>query len=175
MNYEKKYKSLVEAVKTLKEANPSDEGIQKWIKDNVPELVESEDERISNAIICYITDYSDGHCMINVNGVTRSEAVAWLEKQGEHKPIEWSEEDKLGLQNTIALIQGYKDCNDKDEYCVEGCDYSLNWLNSLKERHLWKPSEEQMKALAQATVPDDCLEAYETLWHDLNNLRKTIK
>ena len=63
----------------------------------------------------------------------------------EQKPIEWSEEDKLGLQNTIALIQGYKDCNDKDEYCVEGCDYSLNWLNSLKERHLWRPSEEQIR------------------------------
>ena len=37
-NYEKKYKSLVKAVKTLKETNPSDEGIQNWVKDNVPEL-----------------------------------------------------------------------------------------------------------------------------------------
>ena len=42
IDYEKKYKNLVEAVKVLQETNPSDEGIQNWVKDNVPELTESE-------------------------------------------------------------------------------------------------------------------------------------
>ncbi len=32
MDYEKKYKDLVEAVRKLQEANPSDEGIQTWVK-----------------------------------------------------------------------------------------------------------------------------------------------
>ena len=45
MDYEKRYKDLVEAVKMLKEANPSDEGLQNWVNDNVPELKESEDEQ----------------------------------------------------------------------------------------------------------------------------------
>ena len=40
MDYEKKYRDLVEAVKELQEANPSDEGIQKWVEDNVPELAD---------------------------------------------------------------------------------------------------------------------------------------
>ena len=48
MDYEKKYKALVEAVKILKEANPSDEGIQNWVNDNVPELQESEDEKLNH-------------------------------------------------------------------------------------------------------------------------------
>ena len=71
MDYEKKYKALVEAVKTLKEVNPSDEGIQNWVNDNVPELIESEDKEIRGAIIDYLKD----------NNLT--EWAAWLEKQGE--------------------------------------------------------------------------------------------
>ena len=44
---------------------------------------------------------------------------------------EWSLEDELGLQNTIALVQGYRDsaCG---EYEIECCDYSLNFLKSLR-------------------------------------------
>ena len=44
MNYKEKYNELVNAVKILKEANPSDEDIQNWVNDNVPELTESENE-----------------------------------------------------------------------------------------------------------------------------------
>ena len=82
-NYEQKYKKALEAVKFLQEVNPSDEGIQNWVKDNFPELKESEDERMRKSIIYalrnggfYSTDKTD-------------EAIAWLEKQGEqHSPID---------------------------------------------------------------------------------------
>ena len=36
--YKIKYNNLVEAIRELGELNPSDEGIQNWINDNVPEL-----------------------------------------------------------------------------------------------------------------------------------------
>ena len=71
MDYEKKYKDLVEAVKELQEANPYDDGIQKWVRDNVPELKESEDEKIRMEIIEYIK-----------TGTYHKKWVAWLEKQG---------------------------------------------------------------------------------------------
>ena len=77
MDYEKRYKDLVEAVKTLKEANPSDEGIQNWVKDNVPELQESEDEKIRKWIISALK-------YANHKGVY-DKHLSWLEKQGEPK------------------------------------------------------------------------------------------
>ena len=54
MDYKEKYNKLVEAIKVLQEANPSDEGIQNWVEDNVPELAESEDERIRKEIYTYL-------------------------------------------------------------------------------------------------------------------------
>lgn len=76
MDYKEKYNKLVEAIKVLQEANPSDEGVQNWVEDNVPELAESEDERIRKAIICYI-GYGQ-HC-----GVSNIDMIAWFEKQSE--------------------------------------------------------------------------------------------
>ena len=51
MYYERRYNEILAAIKKLQESNPSDEGIQNWINDNVPELCESEDERIRKKLI----------------------------------------------------------------------------------------------------------------------------
>jgi len=77
MDYKEKYNKLVEAVKVLQEANPSDEGIQNWINDNVPELAESEDERIREALIRFHKS------TIDIDGIKGEDIIAWLEKQGE--------------------------------------------------------------------------------------------
>ena len=55
MDYKEKYNRLLDAIKELQKANPSDEGIQNWINDNVPELAESEDERIRKEILEFVT------------------------------------------------------------------------------------------------------------------------
>ena len=71
MNYEKKYNELVNAIKILKETNPSDEGIHNWVNDNVPELAESENEdfyiddsynRIKRYLGIALMDYLDNNC-----------------------------------------------------------------------------------------------------------------
>ena len=112
MNYEKKYRDLVEAVKELQKANPSDDGIQKWIKDNVPELKESEDEESKKWILEYLYD-----------GLRKSDeqfknqfkcAIAWLEKQGEQKPTckiepkfhkgEWIACEGLNTARIISIV-----------------------------------------------------------------------
>lgn len=76
MYYEKKYNKLVEAIKVLQETNPSDEGIQNWVNDNVPELADSEDERIRRNIIAALKGVGYYDCDLT------NECIAWVEKQG---------------------------------------------------------------------------------------------
>lgn len=78
MNYEKKYNELIEAIKILRDINPSDEGIQNWISDNFPELKESEDEKIRKTLITFHKNTTV--CIGDIKG---DEIVSWLEKQGE--------------------------------------------------------------------------------------------
>lgn len=81
MDYEKKYKNLVEAVKQLQKANPSDEGIQNWVKDNVPELKESNDEKIRKALIDYFDDANKAcENPLQSYGIHTDNVIAWLEK-----------------------------------------------------------------------------------------------
>lgn len=47
----------------------------------------------------------------------------------------WSEEDDEMLDGIILRCEKY------------GHQEQINWLKSLKERHAWKPTEEQMRAL----------------------------
>ena len=82
MDYKEKYNKLVEAVKVLQETNPSDEGIQNWVNDNVPELAESRDEKVRKWIYNYFRS-----CLptwIHPD-ITCGEILDWLEKQGEPK------------------------------------------------------------------------------------------
>jgi hypothetical protein len=94
MDYKKKYEKLVDAVKVLRDNNPSDEGIQNWVNDNVPELKENEDERIKKEIIDYIK-----------TGTYHKKWIAWLEKQG-NKPqgksaLEAIRDEKVDNANKI--------------------------------------------------------------------------
>lgn len=83
MDYKKKYNKLVEAIKVLQETNPSDEGIQNWVNDNVPELKESEDkipQKLHNLLCAEVT-----YEQFEKYNLTVDSALDWLEKQGERK------------------------------------------------------------------------------------------
>lgn len=78
MDYKEKYNNILEKARILKYANPSDEGIQKWVEDTFPELKESEDERIRKELI----DAVQGYALPMPLSVKRKDAwIAWLEKQ----------------------------------------------------------------------------------------------
>ena len=51
MDNEEKYKKLIRAIKILREIKPRDESLEKWIKDYVPDLAETDDERIRKSLI----------------------------------------------------------------------------------------------------------------------------
>ena len=46
MDNEEKYKKLIRAIKVLRALKPHDECLENWIKENAPEIADSEDERI---------------------------------------------------------------------------------------------------------------------------------
>ena len=87
MDYKEKYNKLVESIKKLQEANPSDEGIQNWVNDNVPELRESEDEKIRGTLLSVFKEAAEriGDNREWDSGITYMSVVAWLEKQAEHQ------------------------------------------------------------------------------------------
>lgn len=79
MNYEEKYRKLVDAIKEMRDVNPSDEGLQNWISDNVPELAESEDERIRKVLLEMFSNAGKN----DWRGIPNEKVIAWLEKLGE--------------------------------------------------------------------------------------------
>jgi len=124
MDYEKKYKALVEAVNMLKETNPSDEGIQNWVKDNVPELQESEDERIRKCI----TDLVKENDWSNIYGIAKEQCIAWLERQGKQDMTEaFRTEYEKGRADAIAEMQ----IRQMQEY-LDGVDRVQNYKELTK-------------------------------------------
>lgn len=83
MDYEKKYEKLVDAVKVLRDNNPSDEGIQNWVSDNVPELRESEDARTRKGLTDFLKRKFENSCSPTPSKKVLTGWIAWLEKQGE--------------------------------------------------------------------------------------------
>ena len=65
-----------------------------------PELVESEDERIINAIIGILMNSN----AIDIN-VSQEKMLAWLEKQKEQKPVEWKPQPE-SLEALMYAIEG---------------------------------------------------------------------
>lgn len=166
MNYEQKYNKLVNAIKVLQETNPSDEGIQNWVNDNVPELRKSEDEKVRENIIHLVNAHGQGRF--------RESMLAWLEKQGQ-KPV-WSEEDEktvTGIINDIQeRLEDYPTEQLADIYFKE-----IKFLKSLKDRvgceanctTMWKPSEEQIGVI-EAVINNRSFQR----WH-LNSLYEQLK
>ena len=59
---------------------------------------------------------------------------------------EWSEEDENRFSNLIYLVEH----SDEGKGTKEGFVKFINRLKSIKERYAWKPSDDQMEALAWA-------------------------
>jgi len=137
MDYEKRYNELIDAIKEMLEANPHDEGLQNWVQDNVPELTESEDERIRESAIKLLRRI-DSAVKWSQDGYTLGDIIAWLEKQVEQKS-DWSDEDCYKVQRICMYLNEakkyYADITEVRE-CIE-------WLKFLKERINYKKGGEE--------------------------------
>ena len=142
MDYKEKYNRLLDAIKELQKANPSDEGIQNWINDNVPKLAESEVEKIRKALIRFHKS------SIDIDGIKGEDIIAWLEKQVQ-KPTdetapkfhegEWIIRSAEGFKHNSYLVKEVKDyyvCED-----LKGRRVTFTFSDVHKNFKLWNISD----------------------------------
>ena len=142
--YEKKYKEALERAKKLHQESIERNGDRVYwagdLESIFPELRESEDERIRKAVIDFFSLQDDN---TTYSLIPKKDILAWLEKQKEQKPSEWSEEDEHRKSDAIYFLETAK----KHYASTLEIEATISWLKSLRPQPHWKPTEEQMKAL----------------------------
>jgi len=103
MDYEKKYKEALEKAKefyALCEKCGAKDTVD-FLEDSFPELKESEDEKVRKELIKVFSNREKYLIDQSFGDITVSEVLAWLEKQGEQKPIikMKSPEESLGISS----------------------------------------------------------------------------
>lgn len=204
MTQEEKAKAYDEAIERAKEVydayrfsmdtsnfNPTD------IEYIFPQLAESEDEKIRKWLYDYIERVGRTW---GKQPFHYEQILAWLERQKEQKPAEWSEEDEIIFQHCLVILHdyGYDDwfksiCSQPKQEWDEECKKKIVELKTFismskgfnKEnrqkafdmidslRPSWKPSKEQMEALkkeADKYWEVDGVDPLYTLWQDLQKL-----
>ena len=173
MDYKEKYEQALQRAKQFSEKPflEDSKGIVEYI---FPELKESEDDKtkrilhsISSKISFHLRDIfteEEFQCFDTWSN-------SWLEKQGEQKPAEWSEEDNVNLNYIIKVLGRLYERNDK-AYLQESLERKIKWLKSLRPQSHWKPSDEQMDALDDVISSRDIkYDVLSELWKDLKKLK----
>jgi hypothetical protein len=99
MNYEEKYKSALEWMRSI---YPTMQGADKEDAEHYfPELRESDDEKIRKRLIAMCKHYIECYALDPYNIDDYKEALAWLEKQNEQKPVfeMKTPEESLGIDS----------------------------------------------------------------------------
>ena len=110
MTIQEKAKAYDEAIERAKEFIVASAAYDKFTIEKIfPELKESEDERIREALIALLKfGLEDGSAIAPGFNETKEQALAWLEKQGK-KPqgksaLEAIKEEKVDNQNCVKSI-----------------------------------------------------------------------
>ena len=141
MDYEKKYKRLYNFISDLYPF--MSEYCKEKVEGFLPELKESEDERISKEIIKYLEQTVPHHHRDEV--LKSKEWIAWLEKQGEQKPA-WSEKDEKEYKYVLKFVDNIlNNCGNKKDY--EHSKRCYDWIKSLRPQPKQEWSEEDQNAL----------------------------
>ena len=122
----------------------------------------------------------------NLLTVERAKEMSPFMRSGfENEYAAWSEEDEKTWKELIEEVKDQldsvpsPDCMGKeDEKVLKQLTRWLDWLKSLKDRHTWKPTEEQMKILNE--VLNFAANHESPYWNDyifgtLNNLIRQLK
>ena len=110
LSIEEKAKAYDEAIKRLRNAFCDNNSrmceeyrnaVLKIIEPIFPELKESEDEKIRKWIIDY---FKENNAALAFSGISNESVIAWLEKQGEQKPVELPKGEDYGIDGLYAAI-----------------------------------------------------------------------
>lgn len=129
-DYEKLYKDALGRAEAIASKGPAS---AKFMSEIFPEFDKFNDERIRKALHEFIHDTLGDE--LNGYDISKAEALAYLEKQKEKKPAEWSEEDKEMLKDIIAGIEATKQrLFTNDSQGRAQMQARIDWLKSLRPR-----------------------------------------
>ena len=132
-----------EAINEIKSWDFLNEKESEAVRTLIPELRESEDERIRQKLVWLL---QQDICPFPEEEATKM--IAYLEKQKEQKPAEWSEEDERMITRICANLEYLVKEAGSDSILKEKLEERIKWMKRLKSlRPSWKPSEEQMNML----------------------------
>ena len=125
----KAYDKAIERVKVFKEhlLEINEKDYADELNYIFPELKESEDERIREAILESLPKYG----YLPQTSIRVEDAIAWLEKQGQ-KEATWNKEDEENMNNVLYILNQLKDTSSYEEDNIP--EKAINWFKSLKER-----------------------------------------
>lgn len=121
-DYKKKYENLIERLRRAKETKGG-YTFKSVVDEFVPELAESEEEKIRKALIDTFQYYSASKESPYLHNISKEQILAWLEKQGEQKPeindnillrfafYQYDDDDTLYLSSVFV-----EECNRKHGY-----------------------------------------------------------
>ena len=142
--------------KALKKASAAHKDEDKHLKATLerifPELKESEDEKIKNAILNHLKKMW-GNCQDDVCGVHVEDAIAWLERQGDKDKL-IQELGEYKVKYTQEVLEKYiNSMSNKDDerlkktaiaflkdFAEQGYENALeciDWLEKQDEMHIW--------------------------------------
>ena len=159
MDYEKKYKEALERMESYVKDGRFSQAFAALI---FPEFEESDDEKIRKWLLDLYSKFNPDDNAIK--GIPFSHVIAWLEKQGEQKPVEWSDGDIRHIQYAIDGLERYiKEHPDPEFGNATPCEKAaVRWLKSLKDRCLpqpkqeWSEEDEDMRYKATAVLNKLC-------------------
>lgn len=143
------------------------EGYEARIDGNkvIIEKKEDVDEKIRRGLLRFLGDIADK--LFALHGISKNDALAYLEKQKEQKPTEWSEEDKEIMHDIIKYHYDQGEISSKHNKWASWLEHKYFSLQSH-----WEPSKKQMEALkvvARGFLADDP-DAIDSLLTDLQKL-----
>lgn len=123
-----------EAIKIVKSHYPANKQmLNEALEFLIPELKESEDEKIRKDLITFLDEIWHFGKNTNFDKWDKSDCsnwIAWLEKQAEQKPVEWSEYDEHKVKDIIYFLNSAK----KHYASTVELDACVRWLWSLLQR-----------------------------------------
>ena len=135
----------LEAIKAKMDYYDSDKRLRAAIETLIPELAESEDERIRKALIWHLKAGED----FVSNGVTKAECITYLENQKENIEREYVFRPLAGTDITIAAEQAIRRANEGDKlvlafngaYIPVKKSYSANNIVDIYDAFIVKQEE----------------------------------
>lgn len=106
-DYKEILKGVINIINTTKNKNDISSVICAYIYEQCPEFIENEDERIRKDMIIWLKGFIGEASGVGYTEDEIKERIAWLEKQSEHKEIDWDEEIKKCKANPLYFFDKY--------------------------------------------------------------------